>query len=505
MLNMLFQIMNHQITRVRFEKKDSKYDYLIPDETTTFEVYQCDKGVECHPSISKEGTTLIAFTERVVITGDKEDPLDAEEKAGVEVYKYSKLNQGTVTELHPYKGILVLRYLPEGYNYVLLETVAPKNYTMPIGIEAETPCTISDTTADVESVDIPNKPTSLLIRKYSDDGSLLPGAEFKIYEGTTCDANLSPKNQPKELMKFKTIRDGVYEYRPELTDEIIKTCEDEVNGVCSNIPTNESTDLTYSAQIRNSNLNNSYEGTWADWSNSITSDLKSIEIQEGEALVQYLEYGHCYIIEEVKAPEGYSLPKNDEDRFTMVTIEENSQYYHDTETDLINKPTPFTFYKFDEFNKLLDGAEFKLQKLDDNKKYHDVPVDLNETKEDGSLFYKVNESGTNYTILTHNGSATVYFLKAGQYRIVETKAAPGKELNKNPNIATFFVDTDGKVYGNALIVNKAKTEKIDVKPTASAELIVNIQTGQTVIRYGLVISVLVAGITGIMIYLRRKK
>ena len=55
----------------------------------------------------------------------------------------------------------------------------------------------------------------------------------------------------------------------------------------------------------------------------------------------------------------------------MVTIEENEKYYVDTGKALINKPTPFTFYKFDEYNNLLDGAEFKLQKLDDNKNFED--------------------------------------------------------------------------------------------------------------------------------------
>ena len=188
----------------------------------------------------------------------------------------------------------------------------------------------------------------------------------------------------------------------------------------------------------------------------------------------------------------------------MLYIEKNSSYYHDTETELINTPTPFTFYKYDEFNKLLDGAEFKLQKLNDNKKYEDIAVDLDKTLEDGTLIYKANSEGENYKITTHNGSATIYFLTAGQYRIVETKAAPGKELTKNPNIATFFVDSSGKVYGNALIVNKGKTEKIDVKPSASAKLIVNIQTGQVVIRYGLIISILTFVTAGLMIYIRKR-
>ena len=517
------QIIEDKGTRVRIEKRDSKYNYIIPDETT-FELYRCKKGEECNPSdyshvdsttgklvIDKEavknaGMKQIKFAPRAVLKKDEEDPTDAEGLVGVEVYNAMsdndiKSGKTSVTELHTYHGILVLRYLQSGYNYVLVETVAPKNYMLPIGRDTQTRLTVVNNTVDVESVDMPNKPTSLLIRKYSNDGKLLPGAEFKIYETTEkdeegkykCNSNLSAKNQNKKEMKFKVIRDGVYEYKPELTDSIVKTCND-VNGVCSGIPQNPSTQLTY----------DTYKNTWADFANTTTSDGKTIEIQEGEALIQYLEYGHCYVIEETKAPEGYSLPSKEEERYTMVYIDENDSYYHDTETTLINKPTPFTFYKYDEFNKLIDGGEFKLQRLNSEKKYEDVAVELYEESEDGKLYYKVVEEGLNYTMRTYNGSATVYFLKQGQYRIVETKAPEGKELSKNPNIATFFVDNKGNVYGNSLIVNKGKTEKIDVKPSASAMLIVNIQTGQVVIRYGLIISFLVASIAGLMLYLRKK-
>ena len=187
----------------------------------------------------------------------------------------------------------------------------------------------------------------------------------------------------------------------------------------------------------------------------------------------------------------------------MVTIEANKDYIADTYKELVNKPTPFTFYKYDEYNKLLDGAEFKLQKLDDNKKYHDVTV-TKEVTENG-FYYKADSNTTNTKIETKNGSATVYYLEEGQYRIVETKAAPGKELNKNPNIATFFVDGSGNVYGNSIIVNKGKTEKIEIKSSSSAELIVSIQTGQTVIKYGLIISILVALISLLMILKKKAK
>ena len=495
------QIINDKGTRVRFEKRDSKYNYLIPDETTTFQVYQCKKGKECNPADSADPLNaenvrqLMKFSPRAVISGDQEDPQDAEGLAGVEVYNAmsdSDVSAGKqyVTDLHPYHGILVLRYLPSGYNYVLLETVAPKNYTLPKGRDAQTKFTVVNTTVNVEEIDMPNVPTSLLIRKYSDDGKLLKGAQFKIYEGTTCDPNLSAMNQPKTQMKLKTIRDGVYESRPETDTEIIQTCSDE-NGTCSSIPLDQVTKLTYT----------DYLGTWADFDNVVTEENEKLELAEGTALVQYLEYDHCYIIEEVKAPKGYSLPKKDEDRFTMVTMRENEQYAKDTLKTLVNVPTPFTFYKYDEYNNLIDGAEFKLQKLDDNKKYHDITVTKEE--KEGELFYKVDEDSDNKVITTQGGKATVYYLEAGQYRILETKPAPGKELGNNPNVATFFVDDKGNVYGNAIISNKAKTDKLQA--SSQAEFIIGPRTGVTVIKYGLIIAILVAAISGLMILQRKKK
>ena len=485
-------------TRVRFEKRDSKYNYLIQDETTTFEVYKCAKGTECHPADyatkeerEKNGMTLVKFNPRAVITGDEEDPTDAEGLQGVEVYRKisdSDVSKGQKyeTSLHPYNGILVLRYLESNYRYVLLETVAPKNYSLPSGRNAETGFTVTNTTVKVDEVDVPNKPTSLIIRKYSDTGELLPGAEFKIYEGKTCNANLSAMNQPKTLLKLKTIRDGVYENRPTKDTDTILTCTDRDGEKCSEI----NTKLTYK----------DYTDSWANFDETLNTEKNKVEIKQGEALIQYLEYDHCYIIEEVKAPKGYSLPKNEEDRYTMVTIPKNTEYASDTYKTLINKPTPFTFYKYDEYNKLLDGAEFKLQKLDDNKKYHDITVTREETET--GVYYKADESSDNKIITTVNGSATVYYLEEGQYRIVEVTPAPGKELGKNPNIATFFVDSSGNVYGNSIIVNKSKTEKIEVKSSASAELVVSIQTGQKVIRYGLIIATIASVIVALMIVLR---
>ena len=515
-------------TRVRFEKRDSRYNYLIPDETTTFKVYQCEKGVECHPTdnmADMEHATgvrkMMKFSARSKLTKkennipifyDEEDGSDKgsvikhtdqlvngdkDYEAQYEVYRAmsdSDIAAGkqSVTDLHPDHGILILRYLPSGYNYVLVETVSPKGYSLPTGRNAETKFNIVNNTVKVEELDVPNKPVSLLIRKYDEQGrTLLEGAQFKIHEAKNCNFNVDPdKVQTVGTIKLKTIRDGLYEKRPELDTEIIKTCTDKPGEPCNAI----NSEMTYSK----------YENTVGDFDTLLNDRNVHPQIEAGEALVQYLDYGKCYVIEEVKAPKGHSLPEKEKDRFTLVKMTDRENIV-DTFEEFKNKPTPFTFYKYDEYNKPLDGAKYKLQKLDDNKVYHDVGV-TKETGEDGEFYYKVDENSDNYILETTGGKATVYYLEEGQYRIIEVEAPEGYELpKKTMNVATFFVDNDGRVYGSNIIANKPNTPQKEVKPEAQAKLILNIQTGQTIVRYGLIFAVLALAIGGLIFVQRKNK
>ena len=72
-------------------------------------------------------------------------------------------------------------------------------------------------------------------------------------------------------------------------------------------------------------------------------------------------------------------------------------------------------------------------------------------------------------------------------------------MTKNPNVVTFYVDDSGNVYGNSIIVNKAKTEKFEIKSESNAEFIIGIQTGQTVIKYGLIIGIISFIITSLFL------
>ena len=76
--------------------------------------------------------------------------------------------------------------------------------------------------------------------------------------------------------------------------------------------------------------------------------------------------------------------------------------------------------------------------------------------------------------------------------------------NKEINVAVFYVDEGGRVVGNSIITNKPKTEKIVIKPTAQAELIVNISTGVDRVRYVLIITIILISIGG-LIYIQKIK
>ena len=491
-------VIDNTPTRVVFQKRDLKYGNIINEtvgrEKTTFNLYRCNEGIspeQCTPTTG----TLIKFHPRAVIK-DKQD----NEDYGKEIYRYgeSQSASGLITDLHPYKGDLIIRYLPGGkfktkengereyvaYNYILVETQAPTGYDTPTNGNEITRFKVNTETVAVDVVNIANKPTKLILRKYDQaTGELITGAKFKIYKVANYDQNRALRNQDMTLLKLKTIRDGEYEYRDNKDTNVITTCIKDCNLITSDLVTDD---------FKTTGLG--------------TEELKT-EIKEGEALIQYLEAENYYVVEEVSPREGYSLPSED-DRFTLVYIPKTTGEA-DASVELYNTETVYQFYKFDEYNNLIDGAEFKLQKLDDNKKYNDVTVELDQERTENTenaIVYKVNDEVDNTTITTKNGSAMIYRLTEGQYRILETKAPEGKQLPKKTiNVATFFVDKDGHVYGSAIITNKTATGITSYNPAANAELIVNIQTGQNRIKYGLIIAAIVLAVSALIYFQNKKK
>ncbi len=437
------QVIENTPTRIKIEKRDLKTNNLIDDEKVTFELYRKeDDG----------SLTRIYVTERTFVP-NSEGTLE-------NAYRYSKLNEKTNVRITTYNGVIVIRYLPKG-NYVLKEVEAPDGYDLPVGELSNTYFEVNDKTTEVDTEVIKNKPSKIIIRKYSSDGYLITGARFRIYKVTNYDPNLSAKNQEKVLLSLKTIRQGEYENKEVRDTEEVTTCESNCEVIGTE--TNE-------------------QGI----------------IQAGELIIQYLETESYYVIEEVQAPEGYSLP---EDPYNIVYLKESVQD-EDIELKIENEYTPITFYKYDEYNQLLDGGEYKLQKLNSNKKYEDINVSKMENKE-GSV-YIVDYNTDNTVITTTEGSATIYMLTPGQYRVLETKAPDGYDLPKaSVNVSTFFVTDTGQTKGDFIISNKKPTNKNVILNKADSELVISIRTGQKVIKYMVIIVSLVLAI-GLLMFIIRK-
>lgn len=443
------EIISNTPTKVIIHKKDVNTGHLISGKKVTFELYKCGDKACTESKRSK------IYVTKSTLTTDKDGTTYVDS-----TYVYSKGNQKTDVEITTSSGVVVFRYLPATeYGYVLKETKAPAGFDLPIGLEAETKFFVSGSTVDVDAEVVKNKPSKLIIRKYSDDGeTLVSGAIFKVYKVQNYNPNLSAKNQNMTELTFKTIKAGEYEYKDPKDTNMITTCSKD----CDKIGSESLGDY----------------GTF----------------KAGELVIRYLDTDSYYVIEEVKAPEGHSLPDNP---FTLVKLEESTKNV-DTDITITNKYTPVTFYKYDEYNNLLDGAEYKLQRLNKSQKYEDVTVSRIDGK-DGAI-YNIDYNTDNKVITTKNGEATIYLLTQGQYRILETKAPEGYTLPKaSINVATFFVTNDGKVKGDFVITNKKPTIPNVVLNSATSELTINIQTGQTIIRYGIIIFILLSVIVGLII------
>ena len=474
-------------TKQVFIKKDLKYNTIITDQNTTFEVFltkeeAANAGRKCNPydATSKANDCIQIYFEKNKI-------LDPDETERVYAYRIAK--DGTsannkTKELHVDEntGKLILRYLPSyiSREYVLYETKAPKGYDLPKGEKAVTRFTVVNDTINVDITNVPNKPTKVIVSKYDKaTGKLIPGFKFKVYKVNNYDPNLSAMKQSmSSALEFKTIRDGSYEYREVFDTDLITTCTDRAGSPCSSI----------SSTLVDSEFSSTPMGE-----NNIT-------IREGQALIQYLDSDSYYVIEEVEAPEGYKLPDKESERYTLFHIDETE------ETSVIsriyNTENYFTYYKYDDYNRLIDGAVFKLQKLNKDKVYEDVP--LEEIESEDAKIYKVSSTSDNYEMTTLNGQATIYRLTEGQYRVLEISAPEGYELPKKTyNVVTFFVDKNGSIYGSNIIANKKTTDRKFTVPTSEAELVVTIQTGQVVIKYGLIITGIL-GLIGLLIFIRKK-
>ena len=172
--------------------------------------------------------------------------------------------------------------------------------------------------------------------------------------------------------------------------------------------------------------------------------------------------------------------------------------------NISNTLNSFSFYKTDMYGTYINNGKFKVQRYDNSQsKYVDIKLTKQLTADyyTGTDIYVEDETNGKLQFTTTSGSATFLNMPAGTYRVVETVAPDGYERAGYKDTAKVIIDENGNASGLMVLKNKTlATNSSD----ASAELIVNIQTGQTRVMYALIIAVLVS-IIGLLIYFNKRK
>lgn len=218
-----------------------------------------------------------------------------------------------------------------------------------------------------------------------------------------------------------------------------------------------------------------------------------------------------YYFKEIYTIPPYVLPVGD-GVYTKVTIgidekgvSINGNYVLDT-IEISNSPNSFNFYKKDTEGNPLTTGKYKLQKYDKKaKKYVDlklVEVENDGTYSNNTDIYKVDEKNGKIQFTLKKGVATFIDMDSSStYRIIETVAPEGYTKVATKDTATVHIDEYGNASGLLVLIDQKVVKEDD---SASAELIINIQTGKERIMYGAVIFIVIGVIAGLIIYNKRK-
>ncbi len=231
---------------------------------------------------------------------------------------------------------------------------------------------------------------------------------------------------------------------------------------------------------------------------------------KGEITINYLPEG-TYYFKEIATVSPYVLPQGDgvytkvEIKITEKGVAVNKSYTNN-EIVVSNSLNSFNFYKRDENGNSLTTGKYKLQKYDKDKDKY-VDLKLKPVENDGSYnpntdIYKVdNKNGKIQFTLTKGVATFIEMEPSSTYRIVETVAPEGYTKASTNDTAIAHIDEYGNASGLLVLIDQKIVKEDD---QASAELIINIQTGKQRIMYAAVIFIVIGAIVGLIIYNKRK-
>lgn len=231
---------------------------------------------------------------------------------------------------------------------------------------------------------------------------------------------------------------------------------------------------------------------------------------EGKITINSLPEG-TYYLKEIATVDPFVLPSgNGVYTEIVIDIDENGVSVngsHALDTiNISNTPNSFNFYKRDTEGNPLKTGKYKLQKYDEKtKKYVDlklVEVENDGTYNPNSDIYKVDSENGKIQFTLKKGVATFVEMESSStYRIIETVAPEGYTKASTKDTATVHIDEYGNASGLLVLIDQKIVKEDD---SASAELIINIQTGKQRIMYAAVIFVVIGTIVGLIIYNKRK-
>ena len=231
--------------------------------------------------------------------------------------------------------------------------------------------------------------------------------------------------------------------------------------------------------------------------------IQLVTDSKGIIVINYLPEG-TYYLKEVKTPEDSGLVIDPNNQWTEIKIyvNRNSATAYNYQKEIRNAKGSFCFYKIDEDGNYLDSGKFKLQMYNEKTSmYEDKVLKFNDN--DTYSIDESNESDIYMFSPISDGQTCFTDINAkGKYRIVEIEAPDGFVLpSSSETEAEIVINEYGYAIGDAVIINKRITTGEGAE--AQAELIVNIQTGQNRIHYIIIITAILAIISGLIIYKRK--
>lgn len=418
------------VGKYTFKETVAPDGYILNETVYTFDVRE-DGTVSGTTTITNEKTKVTLIKTGVDDAKLKDVKFELSDETG-------KLGEYTTNE----NGEIVFAGLLIGHRYTVTEISTVNGYALPeIATNFELDETGNIVGLNSKTLTISNKQIAVTLEKTSESGTFLEGAEFRVYkDDDTYDQTFTTNGQGKITIvgiqpgKYKltetkapsgyVLNSAVYEFEIDVYGNVSGTTRI-VNSEITTPPVNPTYNVTLlKVSTTGENLVGAeFKITGTEYEKTLTSNA------DGKIELKGLKPG-TYKAQETKAPTGYKLNSNVYE-FTIDNAGNVSGTVKYENEKIPEEPTPdkkydVTILKTNESGTALANAEFQV---------------TNETLGYDKKFTSNSE-----------GKITLKDLKPGTYRIKETKAPSGYDLNSNTY--EFTVAEDGNVTGTTTIVNK---------------------------------------------------